>query len=142
MKQQFYYALRRSTALNKIEYDVHFSYPRSHIVKDEKAICGSPLDAPFGLSLTKMTIDKVNCKRCLKIIEKESLEALDDNELKLLRRKVSKLVAKCDRIGYKYSDIDLGAIRSISKAESYSEVNWLALQHFEHLYAKVFKLMK
>lgn len=55
-----------------------------------------------------------------------------------LYRKVSRLINKCEKQGYQFSDLELAMFAALGRAEWDEEkVNWLTLQQFERLYAKV-----
>lgn len=61
------------------------------------------------------------------------------DELTKLKKKANKIINKADEIGYAFSDLDLGAISSIGRTEKGDNLNFLAIQHLERLYNRLFK---
>ncbi|MEW5069675.1 hypothetical protein ABVK62_18510 [Bacillus subtilis] len=49
----------------------------------------------------------------------------EDKELSRLKRKIDRLIKKCDRKGYEFNDFEIGTIRRIAHAESMNELNYL-----------------
>lgn len=49
----------------------------------------------------------------------------DDKELARLKRKVDRLIEKCDRKGHEFNDFEIGTIRRIGHAKSMDDLNYL-----------------
>ncbi|ALV02204.1 hypothetical protein JD965_13505 [Bacillus siamensis] len=49
----------------------------------------------------------------------------EDKELARLKRKIDRLIAKCDRKGHEFNDFEIGTIRRIAYAESMNDLNYL-----------------
>ena len=56
-----------------------------------------------------------------------------------LYRRAKRLIAKCDKIGYEFSDIELGVFSTLGREEwQEDKINWLVLEQFGRLYAKFY----
>jgi hypothetical protein len=60
--------------------------------------------------------------------------ASEKQEFNRLTKKVTRVLNK----DLELSDLDISAIKNISKAKNMDEVNFLAFQHFERLYSRLF----
>ncbi|MEC2307676.1 hypothetical protein [Bacillus atrophaeus] len=49
----------------------------------------------------------------------------EDKELSRLKRKIDRLIEKCDRKGYEFNDFEIGTIRRIAHADSMDDLNYL-----------------
>lgn len=49
----------------------------------------------------------------------------EDKKLTRLKRKIDRLIEKCDRKGYEFNDFEIGTIRRIAHAKSMNELNYL-----------------
>lgn len=49
----------------------------------------------------------------------------EDKELTRLKRKIDRLIAKCDRKSHEFNDFEIATIRRIAHAESINDLNYL-----------------
>jgi hypothetical protein len=56
-----------------------------------------------------------------------------------LKSRVNRLIAKCEKQGYEFNELELGMFNAMGRVEWDEEkVNWLVLQQFERLYARLY----
>lgn len=56
-----------------------------------------------------------------------------------LERRVERLIKKAEKQGYEFSELDLSMFDALGRENWDKEkVNWLALNHFEHLYSRFY----
>jgi hypothetical protein len=74
----------------------------------------------------------------VKIIKKKDSE-LVTNVNTPLYLKVSRLIAKCQKKGYEFSDLELAMFQAMGREEwQENRINWLVIELFERLYAKFY----
>ncbi|MCY8813652.1 hypothetical protein P8917_01050 [Bacillus atrophaeus] len=49
----------------------------------------------------------------------------EDKKLTRLKRKIDRLIAKCDKKGYEFNDFEISTIKRIAHAESMDDLNYL-----------------
>ncbi|WP_081372091.1 hypothetical protein [Bacillus safensis] len=64
----------------------------------------------------------------------EHNEIKEDKELIRLKRKIDRLISKCDRKGYEFIDFEIGTIRRIAHAKSMNELNYLVLMSIQMIF--------
>lgn len=59
----------------------------------------------------------------------------EDKELtRLKKKKIDRLIAKCDRKGHEFSDFEIGTIRRIAYAKSMNDLNYLVLMSIQMVF--------
>ena len=56
-----------------------------------------------------------------------------------LQKKVERLIIKCEKLGYEFSDLELSVFEALGRVNwDEDRVNWLVLEQFERLYMRIY----
>lgn len=56
-----------------------------------------------------------------------------------LYKKVNRLIVKCEKKGYEFSELELAMFHAMGREEWQEErISWIVIKHFEALYAKFY----